>query len=57
MTDLQKPVRGDNPARLEISTVRASRLRWMRERFGDAGALAALICTLALGEPIEGGAE
>jgi hypothetical protein len=57
MTDLQNPPRGNNPARPEISPVRASRLRWMLARFGDAGALPELICTLALGEPIEGEAE
>ncbi len=57
MTDLQKPARGNNPALPETSPVRASRLRWMRARCGDAGTLAELICTLALGEPVEGGAE
>lgn len=57
MSDLQNPPRGNNPARPEISPVRASRLHWMRDHFGDAGALPRLICSLALGEPFEGRAE
>lgn len=54
MTDLQNRPGGDNPTLPEISRARASRKEWMRERFGDTGSLAHVLCDLALGSPIEG---
>lgn len=54
MTDLQNRFGGDNPARPEISPMRATRLDWMRDKIGDIGSLANVLCDLALGSPVEG---